>query len=53
MYIHAPWTASENIQRAANCVVGVNYPFRIVNHVLSKKFNAKRLKHTYRKHPVK
>ncbi|XP_046642554.1 cryptochrome-1-like isoform X1 [Daphnia pulicaria] len=31
-YIHEPWKAPINIQRTANCIIGQDYPARIVVH---------------------
>jgi deoxyribodipyrimidine photo-lyase len=34
--IHAPWLASEARQRAAGCVIGVDYPAPIVDHAAAR-----------------
>ncbi|KAK2526598.1 cryptochrome-1 [Columba guinea] len=31
-YIYEPWTASEEEQRQAGCIIGRDYPFPMVNH---------------------
>lgn len=46
-YIHEPWKAPINVQRAAGCVVGDNYPERIVDHREVSKENIARMKQNY------
>jgi deoxyribodipyrimidine photo-lyase len=36
-FIHAPWTMDADMQRAACCVVGRDYPAPIVDHALARK----------------
>ena len=31
-FIYEPWKAPESVQREAGCVLGVDYPWPIVNH---------------------
>ncbi|CAO2579813.1 Cry2, partial [Lemmus lemmus] len=31
-YIYEPWNAPESVQKAAKCIIGVDYPRPIVNH---------------------
>jgi cryptochrome len=31
-YIYEPWTAPLSVQKAANCVIGTDYPAPIVDH---------------------
>ncbi|KAK2719727.1 cryptochrome-1-like [Artemia franciscana] len=47
-YIHEPWTAPEEIQRQAKCVVGKDYPMPMVNHALAMRINVERIKQVYR-----
>ncbi|XP_044750690.1 cryptochrome-1 [Coccinella septempunctata] len=47
-YIHDPWTAPDNVQKAAKCVIGKDYPLPMVNHSLVSKINIQRMKQVYR-----
>ena len=46
-YIHEPWTAPLQVQRAAKCIIGVDYPKPMVNHVVVSKINQERMKQVY------
>ncbi|XP_060840172.1 cryptochrome-1-like isoform X1 [Rhopalosiphum padi] len=46
-YIHEPWLAPESIQFTANCIIGIDYPLPIVNHVNASKINLERMKLAY------
>nr|XP_057931731.1 cryptochrome-2 isoform X1 [Doryrhamphus excisus] len=46
-YIYEPWNAPESVQKAANCVVGVDYPKPIINHAESSRLNIERMKQVY------
>jgi cryptochrome len=46
-YIYEPWTAPAEVQRAANCIVGVDYPKPIVDHATIHKENMARMKKAY------
>ncbi|XP_052123942.1 cryptochrome-1 isoform X2 [Frankliniella occidentalis] len=46
-YIHEPWSAPENVQRAAKCVVGKDYPKPMVNHGTASRINIERMKQVY------
>ncbi|KAF0040865.1 hypothetical protein F2P81_006763 [Scophthalmus maximus] len=46
-YIYEPWNAPESVQKAANCVVGVNYPKPMINHAESSRLNIERMKQVY------
>ena len=46
-YIHEPWTAPENVQRATKCIVGKDYPLPMVNHAVTSKINIQRMKQVY------
>ena len=43
-FIHEPWEAPLAVQRDAGCVIGVDYPAPIVNHVRANKENLKKIK---------
>ncbi|KNE59778.1 hypothetical protein AMAG_05242 [Allomyces macrogynus ATCC 38327] len=43
-YIYEPWKAPIAVQRAAGCVVGVDYPKRIVDHDVVVKVNMTKMK---------
>ncbi|KAJ8940021.1 hypothetical protein NQ314_010852 [Rhamnusium bicolor] len=47
-YIHEPWTAPDNIQRAAKCIIGKDYPLPMVNHASASRINIQRMKQVYR-----
>lgn len=47
-YIHEPWNAPEAVQKAANCIVGVDYPKPILNHAQCSRLNIERMKQVYR-----
>ncbi|XP_041651051.1 cryptochrome-2 [Cheilinus undulatus] len=46
-YIYEPWNAPESVQKAANCVVGVDYPKPIINHAEVSRLNIERMKQVY------
>jgi deoxyribodipyrimidine photo-lyase len=35
-YIHAPWTMPDSIQRAANCIIGNDYPAPIIDRKMTR-----------------
>lgn len=50
-YIHEPWLAPLDVQKASNCILGYNYPHRIVIHEEVSKENKKmmeNIKHSLR-----
>ncbi len=46
-YIYEPWLAPLSVQRASNCIVGQDYPERIVIHETASKINMQRMKDAY------
>ncbi|NWU17072.1 CRY1 protein, partial [Cephalopterus ornatus] len=46
-YIYDPWNAPESIQKAAKCLIGVNYPKPMVNHAEASRLNIERMKQIY------
>uniref|UniRef100_A0A665VDQ0 Cryptochrome-2-like n=1 Tax=Echeneis naucrates TaxID=173247 RepID=A0A665VDQ0_ECHNA len=46
-YIYEPWNAPEFVQKAANCVVGVDYPKPMINHAEGSRLNIERMKQVY------
>ena len=38
-YLLAPWTAPADVQRAAGCVVGRDYPAPVVDHAAARTEN--------------
>uniref|UniRef100_A0A673H2W2 Cryptochrome circadian regulator 2 n=1 Tax=Sinocyclocheilus rhinocerous TaxID=307959 RepID=A0A673H2W2_9TELE len=46
-YIYEPWNAPESVQKAANCIVGVDYPKPMINHAESSRLNIERMKQVY------
>ncbi|KAM6973375.1 cryptochrome-2-like [Aplochiton taeniatus] len=49
-YIYEPWNAPEAVQKAANCVVGVDYPKPMINHAQGSRLNIERMKQVYQQH---
>ncbi|KAM3876884.1 cryptochrome-2-like [Diretmus argenteus] len=47
-YIHEPWNAPHAVQKAANCVVGVDYPKPMLDHAHQSRLNIERMKHVYK-----
>jgi cryptochrome len=43
-YIYDPWNAPLEVQRAAGCIIGKDYPMRIIDHEEAKLVCAKRLR---------
>ncbi|XP_006566015.1 cryptochrome-1 isoform X4 [Apis cerana] len=46
-YIHEPWNAPLNVQRAAKCIIGKDYSLPMVNHSKSSRINIERMKQVY------
>nr|WDV40244.1 cryptochrome 2 [Sinonovacula constricta] len=46
-YIYEPWNAPENVQKAAKCIVGKDYPVPMVNHAEASKLCMERMKQVY------
>lgn len=46
-YIYEPWKAPLNIQKDAKCIIGVDYPFPIVDHTVVSKKNMERMSKYY------
>uniref|UniRef100_A0A2M4CYG3 Putative deoxyribodipyrimidine photolyase/cryptochrome n=1 Tax=Anopheles darlingi TaxID=43151 RepID=A0A2M4CYG3_ANODA len=46
-FIHEPWNAPENVQRAAKCLIGKDYPLPMVNHAIASRANMERIKQVY------
>ncbi|XP_054998521.1 cryptochrome-2 [Sorex araneus] len=46
-YIYEPWNAPEAVQKAAKCVIGVDYPRPMVNHAETSRLNIERMKQIY------
>ena len=42
-YIYEPWKAPIEEQRKANCIIGQDYPARIVIHEEASRNNAKKM----------
>ena len=43
-YIFKPWTAPEEVQKAANCFIGRDYPKPIIDHASARKENLGKFK---------
>ena len=50
-FIYEPWKASRKVQREAGCVLGEDYPERIVVHEEVSKENMSRMKKAYANQP--
>ncbi|XP_006024339.1 cryptochrome-1 [Alligator sinensis] len=46
-YIYDPWNAPEGVQKAAKCMIGINYPKPMVNHAEASRLNIERMKQIY------
>ena len=46
-YIYEPWNAPLSVQKAAHCVVGVDYPKPMINHAEASRLNIERMKQVY------
>lgn len=46
-FIYDPWNAPEDVQRAAKCVIGVDYPKPMVNHAEASRLNIERMRQIY------
>uniref|UniRef100_A0A8K9UVW1 Cryptochrome circadian regulator 3b n=1 Tax=Oncorhynchus mykiss TaxID=8022 RepID=A0A8K9UVW1_ONCMY len=46
-YIYDPWNAPIEVQSAARCVVGVDYPKPMVNHAEASRLNIERMRQIY------
>ncbi|XP_027300846.2 cryptochrome-1-like isoform X1 [Anas platyrhynchos] len=44
-YIYEPWTASEEEQKQAGCIIGKDYPFPMVDHKEASNHNLQLMKH--------
>jgi len=50
-YIYEPWTATKEMQEEWGCVIGTDYPERIVeNHTETSKANMGRMAEAYKRH---
>lgn len=47
-YIHAPWTAPESVQKAARCIIGVDYPYPMVDHSKVSCANLEKLRNIFK-----
>lgn len=46
-YIYDPWNAPHDVQLAAKCVIGVDYPKPMVNHAEASRLNIERMRQIY------
>lgn len=46
-FIYDPWNAPEDVQVAAGCVIGVDYPKPMVNHAEASRLNIERMRQIY------
>ncbi|XP_034230704.1 cryptochrome-2 isoform X1 [Thrips palmi] len=51
-YLYEPWEASLSVQKAAKCVVGEDYPHRLVKHEDVYKVNIGRLSAAYKANKI-
>ncbi|ESP04097.1 hypothetical protein LOTGIDRAFT_180057 [Lottia gigantea] len=49
-YIYEPWKAPKSVQEAAGCIIGKDYPKRIVDHDIVRPINIERMHEAYAKH---
>ncbi|XP_076036319.1 (6-4)-photolyase [Oratosquilla oratoria] len=46
-YIYEPWNAPLSMQKAAGCIIGQDYPKRVVDHDVARKQNMDRMAKAY------
>ncbi|CAB0011252.1 unnamed protein product [Nesidiocoris tenuis] len=46
-YIHEPWSCPESVQKAAKCIIGVDYAVPMLNHSVVAKHNIERMRQVY------
>ena len=46
-YIYKPWMAPIGVQKKANCVIGKDYPFPMINHENARKENIEKMKQAF------
>jgi cryptochrome len=46
-YIYEPWTAPIDVQRAAGCLIGTDYPSPLVDHTIESKANMGKMQAAY------
>ncbi|TRY91923.1 hypothetical protein DNTS_029640 [Danionella cerebrum] len=46
-FIYDPWNAPGDVQKAAKCVIGVDYPKPMVNHAEASRLNIERMRQIY------
>lgn len=51
-YIYEPWSAPSEVQRAAGCVVGRDYPVPMVDHAEASQRNKDKIADTYAAHKL-
>lgn len=51
-YLYEPWEASLSVQKAAKCVLGEDYPHRIIQHEKVYKVNIGRLSAAYKANKI-
>lgn len=51
-YLYEPWEASLAVQKGAKCVLGQDYPHRIVKHEAVYKVNIGRLSAAYKANKI-
>lgn len=49
-YIYEPWKAPKEVQKAAGCIIGKDYPKPIVDHTIVSKANMNKIKTAYDEH---
>ena len=47
-YIFSPWMAPRDLQEQCNCIIGIDYPFPIVDHVTAGTICVERLKQSFK-----
>lgn len=54
-FIHEPWNAPHSVQENANCIIGEDYPDRMVDHIKARKVCVERLREFHKEliHPSK
>ncbi|XP_028649658.1 cryptochrome-2 [Erpetoichthys calabaricus] len=46
-YIYEPWNAPDTVQKAARCIIGIDYPKPMISHAEASRLNIERMKQIY------
>jgi deoxyribodipyrimidine photolyase len=54
-YIHEPWTAPYDVQEKAKCIIGAEYPDRMIDHIEARQRCVEKMRKFHKElvHPSK